>query len=72
MTKAAYMQEYGLILRPLTQEEIIEAKTDYQKNASFMIVCKSHIAEWYSEKGTMKDLREYVKHHHITKWKYVH
>ena len=72
MKKSEYIEKYGLILRKADRIDHLQADTDYGRNAEYIILCKSHIAERWSSKGTLQDLKEYVKDFHIKQWKYVH
>jgi hypothetical protein len=56
MTKSEYMARHGLTLRRVTSADVRAARTDYQREADYIITSRSG-AEWYSRRGTMDDLR---------------
>jgi len=66
MRKADYMKKYGLYLKEASAQDRKQARTDYGRKSKYYIVCASHPAEWWSMNGSLNDLREYVKLHHIS------
>jgi hypothetical protein len=61
VTKQEYLREHGATLRPVTEADRTAACTDYQRSANF-IITTFRGAEYYSQKGTMTDIRETLQH----------
>ena len=66
MKKAEFMRLHGLSLRPATSRDRKQAKTDYQRNADYIISSKSGV-EWFSKNGSMADMKEFVRHNKVKK-----
>lgn len=61
MTKMEYMKRHGLTLRKVTKEDRAAARTDYQREADYIITYAG--AEWYSKTGSMRDMQAMVRYH---------
>ena len=59
MTKSEYMERHGLTLRRVTKEDRAAARTDYQRNASYII--SNGACEWFSLNGSLRDMRFFVR-----------
>ena len=59
MTKAYFMKRHGLVLRPVTAEDRAVARTDYQREADYIMEYKG--SEWFSKRGTLKDMQYMVE-----------
>ena len=56
MTKLEYMNKHGIKLREVTKEDREQAKTDYQRDSSFVITYPNG-KEYYSKRGSLKDIK---------------
>ena len=61
MKKNAYAQAYGLTIRKVTEQDRTEARTDYQREAEYII--SNGRIEWYSKRGSLSDMRTFVEYH---------
>ena len=59
MTKKAYIEKHGIILRKVTAEDRKAARTDYKKAADYII--SDGTTEFYSTNGSLKDIMYFVK-----------
>lgn len=59
MTKAAFMEKHGITLRKVTEEDQRQARTDYQRNADYII--SNGACEWYSRNGSLRDIQLFVR-----------
>ena len=62
MKKSEYMERHGLTLHRVTQEDRTCARTDYQRNAEYII--SNGACEWYSKNGSLRDMRDFVRAWH--------
>lgn len=60
MTKIDYMKRHNITARPVTKEDREQARTDYQRNADYIISYDG--AEWYSVGLNMRDLFAIVRY----------
>jgi len=68
MRKTEYLEKYGLWLSEICYADTLQARTDYQRKATYILHCKSCVHEWYTN-GTMQELKEYVKTNGVQLWK---
>ena len=61
MKKNAYAQTHGLTIRKVTEQDRAEARTDYQREAEYII--SNGRIEWYSKRGSLNDMRIFVEYH---------
>ena len=61
MKKTAYAQAHGLTIRKVTEQDRAEARTDYQREAEYII--SNGRIEWYSKRGSLNDMRIFVEYH---------
>lgn len=61
MKKNAYAQAHGLNVRKVTLKDRMEARTDYQREAEYII--SNGTVEWYSMNGSLKDMQIFVQYH---------
>ena len=54
MKKEDFLRQKGMKIRKVTPSDIKVAKTDYQRNANYIIKTKS-CKEYFSSSGTLKD-----------------
>lgn len=59
MTKQEYITKNGLTLRNVTAEDRKATKTDYQRVADYII--SDGTTEFFSTKGSLKDIMYFVK-----------
>lgn len=59
MSKSEYMRRHGLTLRPVTPEDRAVARTDYQRDADYIIT--DGTVEWFSMRGTLSDMKRFVE-----------
>jgi len=57
MNKKEFMDSYNVSMRGTTKEDMKEARTDYQRNSDYVITYHNGV-EWYSKKGTFKDIKD--------------
>lgn len=58
MTKSEYMKRHNLTLRPVTKDDRAAARTDYQRDADYII--SNGTVEWFSMNGALSDLKRFV------------
>lgn len=61
MKKQQYMSAHGLTLRKVSPQDRAEARTDYQREAEYII--SNGRIEWYSKRGSLSDMRAFVEYH---------
>ena len=59
MTKKAYIEKHGIIVRKVTAEDRKAARTDYQRTANYII--SDGTTEFFSTNGSLKDIMYFVK-----------
>lgn len=61
MKKQQYMSAHGLTLRKVSPQDRAEARTDYQREAEYII--SNGRIEWYSKRGSLNNMRAFVEYH---------
>lgn len=59
MKKSEYMERHNLTLRKATPDDAAFARTDYQRNADYIISNGAH--EWFSTNGSLRDMQLFVR-----------
>jgi hypothetical protein len=61
MSKQKYMERHGVTLRHVTDADRQVARTDYQRNAEYIMRYAG--VEWYSKRATLEDAKALVSYH---------
>ena len=56
MNKAEWIKEHGCKVRPVTKKDKDAARTDYQRDAGFIIQTPGG-SEYYSKRGSLNDVK---------------
>lgn len=56
MNKAEWIKKHGCKVRPATKKDKEAARTDYQRNADFIIQTPGG-SEYYSKRGSLNDVK---------------
>lgn len=55
MTKLEFAARHGVTIRRVTEQDRLEARTDYQRAADFILACNGR--EHYSKRATLADIK---------------
>lgn len=59
MTKLEFAAKHGMIVRPVTDEDRAVARTDYQRDADFILAYKG--VEFFSKRATLSDMKYMIQ-----------